>query len=298
VNKRWIVSVMLCGVLGCGESGGEGRLVVTINGEEGVRDGFPFTVDGQTVAFVDGWTLQFDKYIGVVTEVSLAGDGEVALEDRRVFVADVTGGIPTIVEQGGVSARRWEEFGFVAREPREGDEIVNVTGVAQADIDRMKAKRVTYLIEGVAKKGAREVRLSWEVAAPVRASRCTNGLDNTQGVVVPPNSSAVAEITIHSDHAFFDKLGTENAALRFEAIAGASSDGQVVTWEDLKRQSLLDLRDVEGAPLRDEQGRRIVYDPGSAQLEGTDLQAYIKFSMSSQLHLNGTGLCTKRRLEQ
>ncbi len=301
LGLMWRVALLVSAsllVMSCGDdAAGEGTLRITLNGEEGAREGFPFTVDGQTVAFADGWSLRFDRYIVAVGDVSLRGaDGATALEDGRVFIADLTRGAPTLLERQGLAARRWERIAYAIRAPGPQDEVVNVNEVAQADIARMRDGQLSYLIEGEATKGAQTVRLSWEVAAPVRLEDCTNGVDDTQGVVVRANTVTEAELTIHVEHAFFSSLGSEIAKLRFEAIAAASQDGQVVTWADLTTQDLFNLRGLDDAPLRDEAGARLSYDGGSAQLEATHLQAFVRFSMASQAHLNGLGLCTTRRL--
>lgn len=296
-RMRWVIAALVVGMAACGGDDGEGvgRLVVVVDGEEGARAGFPFTEDGETVAFVDGWTLRFDKYVTSLGEVRVAGaDGAEAVADGGVYVVDLRKGAPTLFERDDVGARRWEQVSFAVRAPEA--QVVNVNDVASADVQRMVSGGLTYLIEGVATKGDKTVRLSWEVVAPVRNEDCTNGADGTQGVVVPVNSSAEARLTIHVDHAFFDSLGTEESALRFEAIAAAAGEDGVVTWEELASQPLTALKDTAGEPLRDEQGQRIVYDPGAAQLEAATLQAYIKFSMASQAHLNGEGLCTTRPL--
>jgi hypothetical protein len=297
MNKMIVVllaaMLMMSSACGGDDSAGSGTIKIVADGEEGARQGFPFTEDGETVAFVDGWTLRFDKYVVAVGDVAVGSEGgEVAFEDAKTYIVDVKQGTPTLLERE-VEAQRWDAFGFTIRPP--GEQVVNAGGVSEADIARMKAGGLTYLIEGTATKGDASIRLSWEVAAPVRNEGCTNGVDDTQGVVVPVNGSVEARITIHTDHAFFDSLGTEESELRFEAIAAAAGADGVVTWADLKSQRLAALKGMDGETLRDEAGARVIYDPGAAQLEAADLQAYILFSMASQAHLNGEGLCTTRR---
>ncbi len=129
-------------------------------------------------------------------------------------------------------------------------------------------------------------------ANPTKNANCTNGLDNTDGIVIRANATTEAEITIHVEHLFWDSLGSELASLRFDAIAAVAGADKKVTTEEIAMQSLANLKDAQGMPLVDGNNMPIVYNPGSVPLKTQDLLSFIQASGASMAHLNGEGLCT------
>ncbi len=102
---------------------------------------------------------------------------------------------------------------------------------------------------------------------------------------------AEAEVTIHAEHMFYDRLGTHRGVeLRFDAFAATADEGQVITPEGLSGQTLLDLRGLDGGELKDDQGRPVVYEPGAYTVR--TLQEFVTRSVVDQAHLNGGGVCT------
>ncbi len=143
-------------------------------------------------------------------------------------------------------------------------------------------------------------------------------LDN-RGIVILPDSAAIAQITMHVDHVFWDKLKQEGAALRFDPIAAFAPQDTSVTPFSLNAshgQHLLTTF-ADGTPLPDRApfqpnpspnaGGVTTDDPQANPLQVTmnlngvtapdgsafpdDLVQFMAFSAQSQMHLNADGLC-------
>jgi hypothetical protein len=236
-----------------------------LSGEEAAQTGFP--VPGvPELQFADGWSVQFDKYLVGLGNVRVAGaDGEQALRDGETVVADLTAGEQEIFRFDGLGARRWERFGYDIVAPGADTRVMG--GVEDADVQRMADGGFNYWIEGTATKGAETVQFAWGLAAPTRNDDCINSADDSRGVVVRNNATAAYQITLHLDHLFYDRLGAhEGVQMRFEAIAAVAGDDGSIAWDELAAQRLASLEDAAGAPLRDEEGALLVYDPESVPL--------------------------------
>ena len=139
-----------------------------------------------------------------------------------------------------------------------------------------------------------------------------------RGLVIFPDKAAIAQVTMHVDHVFWDKLKQEGAALRFDPIAAFAPQDTSTTPFDLNTfhsQHLLTTF-ADGTPLPD----RAPFQPNksanagmvtndtetnplqvSLNLNGVtapdgsafpnDLVQFMAFSAQSQMHLNAQGLC-------
>ena len=140
-----------------------------------------------------------------------------------------------------------------------------------------------------------------------------------RGVVIFPDQAAIAQITMHVDHVFWDKLKQEGAALRFDPIATfapADTSTTPFSLNSFHAQHLL-ATFADGSPLPD----RAPYQPNPSpnagantpddvqpnplqitfNLDGVtapdgsafpdDLVQFMAFSAQSQMHLNAQGLC-------
>ena len=140
-----------------------------------------------------------------------------------------------------------------------------------------------------------------------------------RGVVIFPDQASIAQITMHVDHVFWDKLKQEGAALRFDPIAAfapADTSTTPFSLNTFHSQHLLAVF-ADGSPLPD----RAPYEPnpspnagantpddvqpnplqvtfnlnGVSKPDGTafpdDLVQFMAFSAQSQMHLNAQGLC-------
>jgi hypothetical protein len=290
----FVLSILCAMVIGCGgedTSGGAGALAVRITGEDAAKTGFPVEEEGEAIAFADGWTVQFSKVLVSLGALDVRGaDGAVAIESQGRWVADLHAGDASLPVFEGLAARRWERFGYEIAAPDAS--TVTLGGVAQADVQAMIDGKFNYWIEGTATKGGDTYTFAWGLSNATRNTRCTNGLDGTDGVVIRSNTTTEAEITIHLDHLFWDTLGTEEASLRFDALAAAAEADKEISLEDLATQKLSDLKGLDGMPLVDAEGKPVVYNPGSVPLASQDLLSFMLASSASMGHLNGEGLCT------
>ncbi len=297
--KRFVMvgAAALVGLAACGteDEGGSGSLALSLSGEEAAVVGFP--VPGvPELEFADGWSVKFDKYLVGVGNVRVAGaDGERALQDDEVVVADLTAGEQDIFRFDGLGARRWERFGYDVVVP--SVEARRVGAVGEADVQRMIDGGFNYWIEGTATKGEETVQFAWGLAAPTRNDDCVNSADDTPGIVVRNNATAAYQITLHLDHLFYDRLGAHDGVqMRFAAIAAVAGEDGSIAWEDLATQRLASLRNAAGDPLLDEEGALLVYDPESVQLAEPTLQHYLLAASISQGRFNGEGTCVNRTM--
>lgn len=289
-----IVGFVSALVIGCGSEpteAGKGTLAVRITGEDAAKTGFPVQEDMETIAFEDGWTVQFSKFLISVGSIEVKGaDGAVGSSLSDTYVADLHAADASLPEIASLDARRWESFSFQVKAPDAGAKTVGT--VDSANVQAMVEGKYNYWIEGTATKGAETLSFAWGLANPTRNANCTNGLDNTDGVVIRANATTEAEITIHVEHLFWDTLGSEMASLRFDALAAVAGADKSITTEEIATQSLANLKDAQGMPLVDANKMPIVYNPGSIPLKTQDLLSFVQASGASMAHLNGEGLCT------
>lgn len=287
-RMTWYVALvgMTLAVAAC-EPVAEGEVRVTMSGGDGTQRGYASHL------FQDGWSVQFTKYLVSLGDFTLtSASGEKRTAPEHVLV-DVQKGDVTLTELKGLPAGRWG-VGFRVSPPREDTKLPD-GNVSAEELAMMRERGYSYWVEGVAVKkdvGVYTFRMGFPVDA--RMVDCINGVDGTMGIVVPENSVAEAEVTIHAEHMFYDRLGTHRGVqLRFDAIAATADEELIITPEGLATQNLLDLRDRNGGELKDDQGQPVVYEPGAYTVR--TLQEFVTQSVVDQAHLNGGGVCTAAR---
>jgi hypothetical protein len=151
-------------------------------------------------------------------------------------------------------------------------------------------------------------------------ARPIEGEEHQRGVALSPSRSIVAQMTIHTDHPFWDAV-VHDAPLHFDQlaarVAGQATDGGVPTV------TLEMTKGVDYTAYTDAQGRGVKwrycidpptdvhppfhgamsFDPGSVPHSpdgdpGEGLRDYYDFALydqSTQGHLNSDGLCYVRR---
>ncbi|WP_239013934.1 hypothetical protein [Archangium violaceum] len=281
----WYVALvgMTLAVAAC-EPVAEGEVRVTMSGGDGTQRGYASHL------FQDGWSVQFTKYLVSLGDFTLtSASGEKRTAPEHVLVDVQKGDVP-LTGLKGLPAGRWG-VGFRVSPPREDTRLPD-GNVSAEDLAMMRERGYSYWVEGVAVKkdvGVYTFRMGFPVDAHM--VDCINGVDGTMGIVVPENSVAQAEVTIHAEHMFYDRLGTHRGVqLRFDAIAATADEKGVITPEGLATQDLLDLRDRNGGELKDDQGNPVVYEPGAYTVR--TLQEFVTQSVVDQAHLNGGGVCT------
>lgn len=286
-----VCAAALVAAMGCGdEDAAPGVVTVSASGEEASREGYPVGEGADEIAFIDGWTIEFTRVIVSITGFELRGrDGDAAVLDVDPVVADLHLGEPELWRFEEVPARRWDDVRYVYGAPGPGSRSVN--GADGAVVAQMAAGGTSLWVEGIAREGVDEVDFAYALDLNLVNARCQNGVDETDGIVVPENGIVDAEVTVHLDHLFFDSYATEEPNLRFEPMAAAADGDGFVDLGALAGQPLADLRDRDGDPLLDGEGNRVVYDPGPLPLGDNTLGAYVRAAATTTGHFNGEGHC-------
>jgi hypothetical protein len=283
-------TALLLAACGGEDSAGAGTLRVKISGEEAAQSGYPVGSGDDEIAFADGWTLQFEKVLVSLTDFSLrATDGDDANVEADPVVADLHLGEPQLWRFDEVPARRWDRVGYRYAPPSSRARKANA--VEDAHVTRMIDDGYSILIEATAKKDEREVPIEFGFAFDVKMTRCENGLDMTDGIVVANNALDDAQVTVHLDHLFFDTFALDEASLRFDPMAAVAPESGPLTLEHLAKQNnLSDLKAEDGTPLD------LAYDPGSAfDPPPKTLEDYVVSAATTTGHWNGEGHCTYTR---
>jgi hypothetical protein len=148
------------------------------------------------------------------------------------------------------------------------------------------------------------------------------GEDYPRGIQVSTNASVFAQITVHMDHPFWESLA-ENAPVHWDQIAAQyiGKTSPVATVEDMKGVPFYAFNDSAHTPLPWRNCMGMYYTPpGNGQMAFSTLSVpvnpngvctgeagqdytqancpairdyydYIRFTQSTQGHLNSQGLC-------
>jgi hypothetical protein len=254
--------------------------------------------------------------------------------------------IATLATRGLATDGTRYAFGFDVVAASSAAKNVNLDTAALADYQAMIGASCTVLYVGVATfKGNKadpacfppayatwpdvvNFRLCFK--SPASYVNCQNpdnrgtpnpGEEHPRGIALDPNKAVLAQVTIHSDHPFWDSV-IHDSPLHFDAFAaravGQAQDGGVAPTVTLEATSGVDYTaytDANGAKLdwrycvdpptvahRKFTGA-MAFDPETVpHAAGGDpssgLRDYYDFStydQSTQGHLNGDGLCAVRR---
>jgi hypothetical protein len=271
----------------CADSAaGSGRLKISISGEEASLAGYPVGSGDDEIAFSDGWTLEFEKILISLDAFELeSADGDSAGVESGPVIADLHKGMPELWSFDDVPAQRWDRVGYRYVVPSDRSRKAN--DIDQDALERMIDEGYSFYVEGVAKKGDREIPIEWGFAFELELTRCENGRDGTDGIVVAENKLNEAEVTVHLDHLFFDSFAVDDAELCFDAMAAVAPEDGPLTLDDLAKQNNLSApKDADGELLD------LVYDPGSTfNPVPKTLKDFVIGAASTTGHWNGEGHC-------
>jgi hypothetical protein len=260
---------VIFGLLASGCGAAEGEVSVAVWGEERVSAGYEGTE-------TDGWTIRFSSWITSVGEVALLDpqSGDSVAEDPQVWAVELVGRAePVSLHAVETPEGRWD-VRFSLAPP--GATWVG-PDTDPAPVANMAQRGAVHRVAGTAVREGLEKRFDWYFDGAVTANLCRNGVDDTVGLSVSPGGTSDLQVTLHADHLLWDQLGTEEANLRFQALADAdlNADGEV-DEEELRARSTQDAG----------------YETSGLDLP--DLWSYLRFSLAQSVHLNGDGLCQIR----
>jgi hypothetical protein len=207
--------------------------------------------------------------------------------------------------------------------------IVNLDAAGLALYEEAKQKGWSMIFAGTARyqgpppsdaksvfaKIPTEVQFKLGLANPSSYLNCHNtdlqivGEDFPRGIQASTARSTVAQITLHTDHAFWSRLNVEGTPLHFDAIAanastyGSPETAGVVTIEDLVGVDVSGFKTRGGEQLP---WRSVVSDytapagqmrfdaNGTSFAKVNSFAAYLAYSAAAGGHLNADGECEIR----
>jgi hypothetical protein len=233
-------------------AGSDGKLVVLANGGVEAREGIA------RERFADGYSVRYQHAVLSVSSFQLrTSDGDQAELVSTPTVVDLVPSGVEVFAFDGIPARRWDEVGFQSHAVRPGARNVNAPAEL---VQQMQERGYSFLQTGtLTAPDGKVIPFELGHAVDIDYFTCTSG-DGTLGIVVPVNGTAEAEITWHLTHLWFDSFA-EDSAFRAEAVAAAFEGSTPVRMEQLVGQTLGNLRDRAGKPLRDASGNPVIYIP-------------------------------------
>jgi hypothetical protein len=284
-----VAGVLALSATACGSddptgSGGEGKLSFTTWGEEYIEDEIP--VDSTEVTgFVDGWTIQYDKFLVNFQNIVVADAGGAvgARFDKSKLFDNKVKGVKTIVDFDKLPAKAWSRVSYEIAPVTDATELG--PNVPEADRTMMKNGGYSVFVSATATKGAVSKHFAWGFAIGTRYNECHSeqeGRDEA-GVIVTNNSSLEAQLTTHGDHLYYDRLQASpdpaiKTSLRFDALAAADTGDGEITLEELNAV-LIDVR---------------LYDPSG--LPADTLGEFVTSLARTIGHFRGEGECTISKL--
>jgi hypothetical protein len=216
-------------------------------------------------------------------------------------------------------------FGYDIVEASEDAKLVNLDASGRALYEQAKANGWSMILAGTATyegptpdddsvfaKLPTSVNFTLGMKNPSSYVNCRNtdlnevGGEFPRGVQANANRSTIVQITIHTDHVFWDRLNVEGTPLHFDAIAanastyGSPDEPGTVTLEDLVDVDISGFRtkDDERLPARslvsdyEAPNGQLRYDPNGTSFErANSLAAFLSYSAVSGGHMNADGEC-------
>ena len=199
-------TVAACGSKDGGSStGGNGNVQIFVVPEDSIANGLEPGTELENVQ--DGWTITYDRYLVAVGNFrARRSDTGDSLSDPSVHILDLklapTSGY-VVKELTGVSAVRWDKFGYDVPNAKAG--ATPVAPTTQADADFMIANGYSVYYEGSGTKGGKTITFKWGFAAGTAFDDCASP-DGVPGFAVPAGGTVQLKPTLHGDHQYFDNV--------------------------------------------------------------------------------------------
>jgi hypothetical protein len=288
--RRTIGTGLLAGAIACScttnDADGKGTVTFTTWGEEYIEQGIPpMDADGRVVV-EDGWTIAFDKFLVVISDVSVAEEGKApvaTLAVSKLFDMHLPGE-KLVASFPDLPAKAYSNVSWAIAPATSTTELG--PGTTDADRAMMVEKGHSIWVSATASKGSVSKKIAWGFTTSTLYDRCKAEKEGREvdGVVVTNGGTDSVQLTIHGDHLFYDDLQSPDAKVRFDAIANADADGDgEVTLEEL---AAVDLADPSKIAVG-------TYGTGSAA--GIhDLRAFVEALSRTIGHFRGEGECVTR----
>ena len=197
--------------------------------------------------------------------------------------------------------------------------IVNLDAAGKALYDQAKEKGWSMIYAGTAtykgpapeagsvfEKIPKEVKFTLGLKNPSSYLNCQNtdleatGDEFPRGIQASTSKLTTVQITIHTDHGFWDKLNVEGTPLHFDPIAANASTDGTVTIDDLVDVDVTGFKTKAGDVLP---ARSLVSDytaptgqlkydtNGTSFTKANSLASYLAYSAASGGHMNADGEC-------
>jgi hypothetical protein len=288
-----------------------------INADPDLDEANPLEL-GPVVAYADGpWAV--DVTIGG-NVVGKSGSPDERTVPIAAFAAQASG-------QPFDPAARYA-FGYDLVAASEAARVVNLDGEGLALYEQARVTGWSMILSGTADYNGptpepgsvfasipTQVSFTLGLVNPSSYVNCRNtdlqavGDEFPRGIQANANASTTVQITLHTDHAFWDTLNVEGTPLHFDPIAAqATSYGMPgtpgsVTTADLANVDVTGFTTRVGRPLP---WRSVVsdytaprgqmsYDPNGTSFSlANSLAAYLSYSAASGGHMNADGECEVR----
>jgi hypothetical protein len=273
-QQKWLQSACLVVLVGLGACGAPvGSIDVRAWGEEFVANEIPAS------EFEDGWRVQFSKFLVHVSGVRFAATGGPSYTltgGGRVFDLKPAAQPLSIGTISMVEARRLDDVRFELSAATASSTVGNASA---SDLMVMQGGRYALYVEGTASHPMRGTRsFRWGFAGNTRFSNCRDAASQPGIVVTSGTAATPAQLTFHADHLFYDGLQNPEAKLRFDAIASADRNmDMMVTLDELATVDLTTLPTGQ-------------YTTGSARNVNT-LRDFVTALVTNVGHWNGEGHC-------
>jgi hypothetical protein len=282
IGSRALLVASLALLSGCNsddEAVGSGNVSFNVWGEEYIEQEIP------AGDVEDGWTIEFDKFLIVIGDVSLADRNAGAAGQRSgtKLYNLVSPGPHDVGALAGLEARVWDKVGYSVPVVQASTTVHS--SATAADSTLMRDGGFSVYVAGSATNGSATKTFGWGFTNSTRYDDCVAEVDGkeTHGVAVTNGGSESVQLTIHGDHFFYDDLASPDALVRFNGMAAADADDNgEVTLEELGRVKLVDV--AEGT-----------YGTGSAS-HVDDLRAFVEALTATLGHYRGEGHCAARAL--
>jgi hypothetical protein len=262
------LAALSLGTLACSDPAGEGQGTerFTTWGEQFVEHGIP-AGDG-TSGFVDGWSLEYDKFLVNFHAIKLADAAGkvVAALDKPRFVDNTKLGEKELVSFPNLTAKAYPAVSYQIKPATPDEEVVGAS--EPDDLAMMLEQGLSLYVSGKAIKSSPndgtktiEKTFHWGFKTQTAYVDCHSAEENgisTEGVVVTNNQTDTSQLTTHGDHLYYDSLQSGDNAkptrIRFEEKAAADDepngdgDGEITLAELCRAEIDPSVYNTSGLP--------------------------------------------------